>query len=504
MSKSKAIIGSTAIQVFGRVVLAGISIIILKLLTNYLNVGGYGNYGAIYEYLALFSIFADFGLYTISIREMSEQDNPAGLQKVYGNLLSLRVVLVIISMTIAIGTAFFIPEYNQTPMFIGIIFASIFVFFALVQGAVSSILQYNLKMYGSTIGIILGKIFTFTWILGTILFIPKGTSLGFYSLIIAGCVGAFLTFLITVYYAKQFIEVKLRFDFDYWKELLKKAAPYGFAVALGTIYFKIDVTLMRVLRGEMETGIYLVPMRILEVLNVVPLYFMNSAMPTMTKLFKSKQEDINRIMQYCFDLLTMVSIPILIGGFILSWPITSIISSKEYLSNPMTGFLGSDVALKYLLFAMVISYIGTLFTFSLVAIGQHKKLLWVNLSAVIFNLTANIIIIPIYGFVGATITSICSALLALILSYLILKKYKSFNIQFDVFFKILLSASAMGLAIYFLEPFFGRFGNVGIITLITLGAIFYALTLYLSQVLKKSTFHLPNVDIVGNSDITNI
>src|SRR3989339_8040 len=498
MSKSKEIISNTFVQVFGRATLALMSVVTLKLLTHYLSVEGYGNYGSIYEYLALFSIFADYGLFTIGVREMSEKDDKEHIQKVYSNLLTLRLILVLISMGLAILIAYLIPQYRNTPIPMGVVLASIFVMLTLMQGGVSTILQYNLKMFWVTIANILGKILTLGVIATTIYFIyPQNPDKGFNILIIAGAIGAFLTFLITFFSALKYAKVRLGFDFQYWKHLMKRAAPYGIAIALSTIYFKFNITMLRVMKGETDAGLYLVPMRILEVLNVVPLYFMNSILPTMTKMIKKGQNEFDRVMQYCFDFLSMFGIPMLIGGYLLAYPLISIVSSPKFLTNLKTGFLGSDIAFQYLLIAMIFAYFTGWLTFTLVALEKQIKLLWINLASVIFNIVLNLIVIPAYGFRGATLASILTEALVMILAFVMILKIKPFKISFRNFWKIVFAGILMGAIVYFGENIFAKFGNIGIMALIVFAGGVYGVMLYLLKVLRKETFRLPASENTG-------
>ncbi|MFT7184318.1 MAG: O-antigen/teichoic acid export membrane protein, partial [Oceanicoccus sp.] len=70
MSTAKKILSNTAIQVAGRAIMAVTSIVILKAISGFLSVEGYGMYKGVYDFLAFFGIIADLGLFTIAVREM--------------------------------------------------------------------------------------------------------------------------------------------------------------------------------------------------------------------------------------------------------------------------------------------------------------------------------------------------------------------------------------------------------------------------------------------------
>lgn len=52
----------------------------------------------------MFSILADMGLYTIAVREMSTGKHT--LEKVLGNMITIRMILSVAAMTLALGYAY--------------------------------------------------------------------------------------------------------------------------------------------------------------------------------------------------------------------------------------------------------------------------------------------------------------------------------------------------------------------------------------------------------------
>ncbi len=71
---NKKIYTNTLAQIAGKIMTALISIFMIKILTNYLDVAGYGMYSKIYNYLSIFAVIADLGLYTITVRELSKHE----------------------------------------------------------------------------------------------------------------------------------------------------------------------------------------------------------------------------------------------------------------------------------------------------------------------------------------------------------------------------------------------------------------------------------------------
>ncbi len=91
---TKKIYTNTIAQIMGKLGTALISILLIKILTNYLDVEGYGLYSKIYNYLSIFSVIADLGLYTITVREIAEhREDQKKIESILGNVLTLRTLM---------------------------------------------------------------------------------------------------------------------------------------------------------------------------------------------------------------------------------------------------------------------------------------------------------------------------------------------------------------------------------------------------------------------------
>ncbi len=485
MSTARKILSNTAWQIAGKVLVALLGLAVVKIATGYLGPKGYGEYVIIYEFLAFFGIAADLGLFTIAVREMSEDESR--IPKIIGNILSLRTILVVGTMLLAIGAVFLMPNYENSYVPIGVAIASITVFITIINGTISSVLQAKLRMHQSSIANVLGKVVSVGFMVYVVFCGFKGESeLGFFMLLFAGVIGNLIMLLITNHYVKKVTKLEYRFDIDLWRNVLVKSLPYGLALILNTIYFRIDTILISVIRGDEEVGIYGVAMKMLEHFAILPLYFMNSVLPVLTRTIKEKTDKYKKVISYAFDFLAALSIPMVVGGVILAFPIIFVVSTPDFLSRLGDGFYGSDIAFQILIFALLFQFLNVLFAFILIAINQQSKLLYINGACAIFNIVANLIVIPHYGFRGAAFTSILSELFILIATYYVARKYLEFSIDFKKLGKIIFSAGVMGAAVYFLQaPTYTYIQNWNVLVLIPIGAVVYAIMLLVTKAVDK-------------------
>lgn len=517
MSRTRKILSNTFWQVLGRVVTAILGVISIKIITNYLPTDIYGQYTTLYEFIGFFAIAADFGLYTIGVREMAKKEKSES--EILANILSIRIFLILFVIATSIVVTNLIPQYQNTYVASGIWIVAFTTGLALLSGTLSSVLQYRLKMQYANIGIILSRFIAVGYVAYTVFILrPDNLDTGFQNLLYAGLFANIALVLITYYFVRRETNIYLDFNWNYTRELIVKAMPYGLALILSTIYFKLDIILLSLIQDYHQVGIYGVSLKLMEILSVIPVFLMNSALPTLTEHFNNHKERFAHTINKLWTFLTLLATPILIGGLILAFPITFVISNPQFLSgyhctndiqvvyqdrtiaeqncaevekNPTFAWskdtqeqnnfymFGSDIALKLILFAMFFSFINALFSFSLVAMDLQSKLIVTNAIGVTFNLVTNLILIPIYGFIGAAITTIFSEIIILFGTYYYVSRNISLTISFNKFFKTILAGLIMGFAIYLLkDPTFSLIQNKNIFILIPLGALIYGALIY--------------------------
>lgn len=137
-------------------------------------------YSKIYNYLSIFSVIADLGLYTITVREISENlGNHEKVQKIASNVLTLRTGMGIAIILLAVGVGFFLPGYNSSVALYGICITGFFTLFGLMNSSIMSLLQAHLRTEFSFISTVTGKITTFlTILLFAFVLFPKDSIAG--------------------------------------------------------------------------------------------------------------------------------------------------------------------------------------------------------------------------------------------------------------------------------------------------------------------------------------
>ena len=489
-----------------------LGLIISKMLATYMSVGERGRYDLVYTLLSFAGIAADMGLYTIAIREISKQRDQ--LEHIIGNIMSLRNILSIGTVIIAVLATMLIPGLQKGPEFtIAVAFSGVSMVLALMNGTITSVLQAEYKMMQSTVAQVLGKIVIVIVMAITMFFLfkksefPDPNQVPFWAyqwLFIAGIIGNFAMYLYTEYFVRKIVKVKFLYDFAYWKKLVKEALPYGFGLVLATLYFKIDVLILNFMlphtatlpdqTADFQIGLYSGAVKVVEIFSILPLFFLNATLPVMSRLIAEGSERIKTVLQYSLEFLYLMAAPIAVGGFVLAYHIVNITNDHKYLTRLQDGFIGSDFVLKIIIFTILFSFLNLLFNFLLVAQNRQKKLVIINSVCLLFNSITNIIFIPAWGIRACAVTTVVTEILVLILTIYYSRQMTTFQPHWGRLLRITFAALCMGavmeviknnLFVIFQNPAIIMVGGIGILVYVGLLVLLRVVNRELIMMMKK-------------------
>jgi O-antigen/teichoic acid export membrane protein len=147
---------------------------------------------------------------------------------------------------------------------------------------------------------------------------------------------------------------------------------------------------------------------------IQPAYFyVNSIFPIMSSNQKGKR----RIFVISLGLI-LVGLVVIIGGVMVLAPwMINVLAGSQYAS--------AASVLRILVWGCAFTYFGHLIGFTLIARGGQKKMLTVGIIGLVFNVVANLILIPRQGMYGAARVTVATEALDLIMmSYFLWKQEK--------------------------------------------------------------------------------
>jgi O-antigen/teichoic acid export membrane protein len=173
--------------------------------------------------------------------------------------------------------------------------------------------------------------------------------------------------------------------------------------------------MLGLLRSDAEVGWYNAAYRITEGLIVIPTVLYNVLFPRLSILYQESKDSIKFLVQKGVKYIIAVSIPITVLGIMIASPIISVIYGTDY-GNAV-------VSLQILLLSTSFMFIGII----LLAVHNSTNHTTVALTGIIIGVVINIILnsflIPIYGFIGASISTVIADIALFTFLYVAVVRY---------------------------------------------------------------------------------
>lgn len=394
-----------------RVIGLAFALVSLGFITRALGSDGYGQYALVLAFLGFFQILADFGLQTLMVREISKPQ--ADERSIVSHFFSLRLFLSIFFLALAPLLVLLFPYGQEVKK--GVVFAFAgYLFFSQTQ-ILQGIFQKYLRTDRWAVAEIAGRIAQ----LGLFYFGFR-QGLGLFWFLGVFVISSFIIFIFSLIFSRAYVSFSFRVDFNYWKGILKQAAPIAAALIFTFVYFKIDTLMLGMLKTEKDVGIYNLAYKVLEGLIAFPVLFVGLMVPLLSSSLIESCGRFKRIFQSALYILITGAV----AGFIVGWLaaplIIKILGGGE--------FSDAVLPLRLLLFACSFIFIGTLVGQTTIILGKQKKAAWAYGLGALFNILANLIFIPKYSYVGAAGTTVATEfLVTAALLLIILAEFKKLS-----------------------------------------------------------------------------
>lgn len=436
MSHTRKIAYNTLAQLVGKAVGIVISLATIAALFRYLGVEGVGKYTTAFAFVAFIAIFADFGLGWTMLRELSIAKDKT---KVFKNIFSVRFLLALVIHLSAIGIIWFFPYTRDVKVAVGVL--SVAWFFQTLNSTVVSVFIQNYRLDITVAAEVVGKLI----VLGLVLWASR-LGLGLAGIMLAYLCGNIVNLTINLIFATRFVGVGFAYDKKYWLYCARQAIPIGLTLVFGFIYYKIDSLMLSWMKTMTEVGIYGTPYKLLEVLQTFPALFLGAAFPLVTRYIIEGDERMYPAFQKQFDFLALIAVPVVALCFVLARPIIAFIAGArgdeftQVFTVELFGHgLTSVTCLKILIISVGISFISTLYTFTIVSLGKQRQMVWPTIGFAVFNVILNLILIPHFSYIGAAVATLLTEAIILITASTIVRKNIHLPIRLNSFLKIILS-----------------------------------------------------------------
>ncbi|PIS07812.1 hypothetical protein COT78_01565 [Candidatus Berkelbacteria bacterium CG10_big_fil_rev_8_21_14_0_10_43_13] len=457
-TESNKIASNTLVQMIGRIIILALSLVSIKLVTNYLGTAGTGYYNTVITYLSFVIVIADLGLFSVTVREVSK--NPHKLKQLFSNIFTIRFVTALIATFLAILVA------NKTsyPAEIknGLVVAALFPIFNLAGSVYDMFFQYKLEMQKVVLAESISKIITVLSILLVVYL-----HLGYYAIIFTVSLAAILSFLIKAIISRHELPFVFSFEKKIVAQILKMSVPLGLVFIVNNIYFKVDTLILFYFKGAVDVGIYAVAYRVLETTLFAGAYLVSSLKPLLSTSIDQDREKAKGAITQASTFLLAIALALTIISSVFSHDIVLFLSNSSFL--PGAG------AMAILGLTPIFLFLSGLFGEILIAKDKKKLLTILSIFILCFNVGLNIYFIPRYSYIGAAATTVISEVVLVCTSFLAARRVIEIKLDFARGAKLIFSA-AMASAFAIISRSFGAYFLLNLaITMVIYGSMIYYL-----------------------------
>jgi O-antigen/teichoic acid export membrane protein len=379
---------NTALVISARLASKVLVLAVVLLLIRSTGQNDYGRFNALVIYAGLVSILADLGLRPLFTREVAKDRS---LFSPYLNsILSLKlvlapVVLLALYVAVSIGLPSLVPYVLPT---FALLIATTFAnqlragFYALAQLRFEAI-----AILGESVVLLLAVLVV------TMLHLPWWMYLWSYA-----ASYAFTALFAAVIAMRQFGH-RFRFDLNMVRlgGLARESLPFGLAFIISTLYFKIDVPILKAFTTFAAVGIYSAAYKFLEAVVFIPQTLMDPMFPALATLARDDVARLSSATVKAYKMLAATGIPLAAAVAVLADPI---------IRYTIPGFDPAIAVLRVLALGIALLFVNNAFIYTLNAMGRQTDATRLAAVSLVANVALNLVLIPqkspIYGgYMGA-------------------------------------------------------------------------------------------------------
>ncbi|TMF22183.1 MAG: hypothetical protein E6I36_07615, partial [Chloroflexi bacterium] len=240
--------------------------------------------------------------------------------------------------------------------------------------------------------------------------------------------------------AKRIATIAWSFEPALLREWFFKGLPFALTFVLTIIYFRIDQPLIDIFRGLREAGLYGAAYKPIESLLFVPITFLSVVFPVLSVYHRDRPSEMLYAINRFYKGLLLMGWPVSVGIFVLAGPLTPLLLGRDYLA--------SEPALRVLALALGIAFVNNAFIGALNASDRQLSFSWAAGWSVVVNVVLNLILIPLYGYQGASWATVLTELTLGAVAWVLTARHIGRVAVVSLSWRIILAGLVMGVAIY--------------------------------------------------------
>ncbi len=285
-----------------------------------------------------------------------------------------------------------------------------------------------------------------------------------------GVIGLALAALIATFISAGAYHVSLR-HLDIWpswgisREQIWWFASVSWPLLLNALllnlFFRVDVFVIQAAQGDAALGTYDAAYKFVNMLIILPAYFTLAIFPILSRMAAQQNGQLLQGFREASRFLLIIAWPITIGTIFLAPWMIRVLGGEAFLPE-------SANVLRVIIWFLPLSFVNGVIQYTLIAANQQRTISVAFAIAVGFNFVANLILVPIYGYMAAAAITIVTEFVLFAPLTFFMKKHIGTPHWFGLFARPTIAGLGMGAVCA------GAISLVGLVPGLAIGTIAYA------------------------------
>ena len=388
----RKIMGNMSWLIVDRIVRMGLGLFVGVWVARYLGPVQFGSYNFALAFVALFGTLTTLGLEGLVVREVLH--NAQDTHEILGTTLALRAGGGLLAVVLSIATLLFIEPHDKRALLLVSILSVTLVFlpFDTIDSFFQSQVQSKITVWAKNSSFLLFAVVRVSLIYAK-------APLWSFAVSYVGEIGLGAVGLVIGYRLSGGEMFAWQVSKKRAVQLLKQSWPVIFSGMAIMVYMRLDMVMLKMMKGDYAVGLYSAATRISEVWYFIPMAIVSSVSPAIMNV-KDNEDLFYGRLRKLFSLMTMTAC--IIGSIVAlsSHAIVRILYS--------TSYSGAAPLLAVHVWASVFVFLGVAqapfdYSKNLLKLGLYR-----TLAGAVLNVLMNLYLIPRYSAMGAAIATVVS------------------------------------------------------------------------------------------------
>ena len=423
-----------------------------------------GSYGFYYSIVSYFSLFAMLGIGIYGTKQIAAARD---VSSTFWNIYAIQLIASLLALFVYVITLVSIPKMSgMVPIILGIVLLTKMIDISWLFTGKEDFKKITLR---NTMVKVAGVISIFTFIKSS-----EDLYLYIFLIVIFDFLGQFVMWIP----AKKFIK-RPSFDTKIIKKNLHPIVLLFLPQVAISLYVVLDRTLLGLLGSYSDVGIYEQGQKLTSILLTVVSSLGAVMLPRVANLLSERKEkEAQNMVKFSFILYNLIIFPMIFG----------LIAINEVFVKLFLGQNFQDV--KYVLYIIVfnIMFIGwtNILGYQVLVVRNKNKEFMLSTTIPAFvSVAVNIAVIPFFGYIGASITSVVVETLVFAIQWYYSRNIINKNLLFNKdLTKIICSSLVMFGVVMLCKIMLGFDGIVGLVIYLVVGGISYLAMIFLLKTIN--------------------